>query len=137
MVTMEPSLKQTRFQIKIKGLEMKKNVIKGLTLAALVMMPTVSMAETFWKTGNITRIVITTGQYGQCMIQIPTLLEHGCTSNWISLDCMGTFSDKGNGDRLLNVALIAQTMEKRVSIKIDNIKKHNTICVGQRIDILP
>jgi len=115
---------------------MKKNVIKGLTLAALVVMPTMSMAEVFWKTGTVNRILIETGKYGGCMMQLPFNIGHDCASSWASFDCDGTYSDAGQGDRMLNVALIAQTMEKSVSIKIDNAKKHNGYCVIKRIDIL-
>ena len=115
---------------------MKKNVIKGLTLAALVVMPTMSMAETFWKTGKITRILTDSTRFGQCMIQIPSLIEHGCSSNWISLDCEGRFSDKGTGDRFLNIALIAQTMEKSASIQIDSTNKYGGFCIARRIDLL-
>jgi len=113
---------------------MKKNIIKGLTLAALVLAPTMSMAEVFWKTTSVNRILIETGRYGGCMMQLP-LNNDNCKTSWVSFDCDGKYSDAGQGDRMLNVALIAQTMGKSVSILIDTTKKHNGYCVVKRIDI--
>ena len=115
---------------------MKKNKIVGLALATLIVVPTVVMAGAFWKSGKITRILTDSKYYGKCMISIPFSAYSGCNGNWVSLDCEGKYLDKGDGDRMLNVALIAQNMDKKVSVKIDSSKKHNGYCVATRVDIL-
>ena len=115
---------------------MKKNMIKGLVLATLLTLPTISMATDFWKSGTINRVLVHTGAYGKCMLNISVILGNGCPSSWISLDCEGKYTDKGDGDRLLQVALIAQTMNKKISVQVDNSKKHNGYCIARRIDIM-
>ena len=115
---------------------MKSKIIKGLALAALIALPSTSMATQFYKTGTVKRILVETSYYGKCMIQLPVNIENGCSSSWVSLDCEGKYLDKGDGDRLLNIALIAQNMGKSVSVKIDSTKKHDGYCVATRIDLL-
>jgi len=115
---------------------MKKNTIKALALATLLLLPSTIMATEFWKSGTIDRILIDTKSYGKCMIKLPVSIGNSCTSNWVSLDCEGKYLDKGDGDRLLNIALIAQNMGKRISVKVDNSKKFGGYCVATRIDIL-
>jgi len=70
------------------------------------------------------------------MIQLNTTIGEGCSSSWVSLDCEGKYTPKGMGDRMLNIAMIAQTMKKKVSIKVDPSKKFNGYCVATRIDLL-
>ncbi len=115
---------------------MKKNIITGLALAILMAVPTTVTAEEFWKSGTVSRVLVDAKYYGKCMINLPFDEYAGCKGGWISLDCQGEYLEKGDGDRMLNLALIAQTMEKKVSVKIDNSKKHNDYCIAVRFDIL-
>lgn len=119
-----------------KGLKMKTTMIKGLVLATVVTIPTTSMAIDFYKSGTVSRIIVHTASYGKCMLQLPVTIGNGCSGNYVSLDCEGKYLDKGDGDRMLNVALIAQTMEKSVTVQIDSTKKYDGYCVAKRIDIL-
>lgn len=115
---------------------MKKVIISSMATIALLSLPTVGMAAEFWKSGKINRILVDSSAYGKCMIQLSVTLGNSCNSNWVSLDCEGTYLDNGDGDRFLNTAYIAQTMDKTVSVKIDNSKKHSGYCVVSRIDLL-
>jgi hypothetical protein len=105
-------------------------------LVALAVVPTMLMASTFWKSGKVTRILTDNGYYGKCMIRLSFSAVNGCRGNWVSLDCEGKYLDKGDGDRMLNIALVAQNMNKKVSVKIDSSKKFAGYCVATRIDIL-
>ena len=115
---------------------MARKNIRNIALATLVVIPTFVMAGSFWKTGTIDRILTDSTAYGKCMIHIPFASTSGCAGNWISLDCKGKYVDKGDGDRMLNIALIAQNMGKKVSVRIDSSKKFNGYCVATRLDIL-
>jgi len=114
----------------------RKNIRSLLMLAGLIVIPTVVMATTFPKSGKIDRILTDSSSFGKCMIRIPFDAINGCNGSWISLDCEGKYLDKGDGDRMLNVALIAQNMGKEVSVKIDSSKKFRGFCVATRLDIL-
>lgn len=115
---------------------MKTKIMTSLTVVALLALPTSSMAAEFWKSGKVNRILVDSGTYGKCMMQLSVNLGNSCSSSWVSLDCAGKYLDKGDGDRFLNIVSIAQTMDKRVSIKIDNAKKYGGFCVATRIDLL-
>lgn len=115
---------------------MKKKIMSSLVVVTLLAIPTLSMAGQFWKSGKVTRILADSSSYGKCMMQLSVALGNNCPSTWVSLDCEGKYLDKGDGDRFLNMAYIAQTMDKTVSVKIDNAKKHSGYCVAARVDLL-
>ena len=115
---------------------MKKRTIIGLVATAIIIPTTVWAAGVFYKSGTVKRTLIDNNNYGTCMIQLNTAIGGGCSSNWVSLDCEGKYLTKGMGDRMLNVAMIAQTMKKRVSVKVDSGKKFGGYCVATRIDLL-
>lgn len=115
---------------------MKTKIMSSLTVVALLALPTLGMAGEFWKASKVNRILVDSSAYGKCMMQLSVDLGNNCPSTWVSLDCDGKYLDKGDGDRFLNIAYIAQTMDKTVSVKIDNTKKHSGYCVVSRIDLL-
>jgi len=115
---------------------MKTKIMTSLTLVALLALPTSSMAAEFWKSGKVNRILVDSGTYGKCMIQLSVALGNSCPSTWVSLDCAGKYLDKGDGDRFLNIATIAQTMDKKLALRIENTQKHGAYCVATRVDLL-
>jgi len=115
---------------------MKKRTLVGLAIVGVIIPTSVWAATTFYKSGIVKRTLIDTDSYGKCMIKLNAVIGNDCSSSWVSLDCEGKYLNKGDGDRMLNVALIAQTMGKRVSVKIDNRKKFGAYCVATRLDLL-
>ncbi len=105
-------------------------------LVMAIIIPTTIWAETIYKSGEAKRILVDNKYYGQCMVNMGTPIENGCASSWVSLDCEGKYSNKGMGDRMLNIALIANTMKKKVSLKIDTTKTFNGYCTATRIDLI-
>lgn len=90
----------------------------------------------FWKTGTIVRTLTDSTKYGGCMIQLSVGVGNGCPSNgWVSLDCDAIFSDPGEGQRAYATALVALTLDKKISVHINNEQKHNDYCVATRLDI--
>lgn len=119
-----------------KGIKMKKTeLIKSLTLTAILILPTVVSAETIYASGTVTRTLTETDRFGKCMIKLSTEPGGGCSS-WISLDCEGKYLSAGDGDRMLNVALLAQNLNKTISLELANDKKFdNAYCTAKRLDI--
>jgi hypothetical protein len=113
---------------------MKKNITK-LIWVLLMMIPVSVVAAEFWKSGNVNRVLIDAKDYGKCMINVSFEATNGCYGSWVSLDCEGKYSNKGDGDRMLNTALIAQNMNKKVSIKISDSQKYGGYCVVTRLDL--
>ena len=95
-------------------------------------------AQTFFKTGKITRIITQDNKTGGCMIKLSNNIGNGCPANgFVSLDCNGDISaDASKGKRAYATALLAYSMGKKVSVRVDNQKVLNSFCVADRLDIL-
>lgn len=91
-------------------------------------------ATNFWKTGKITRILTDSEAFGGCMVHITDNIGNGCPNNgWVSLDCTNTFYTDSN--KKLAIALTAYSLDKKVSVFIDNTKKHSGYCLARRVDL--
>ena len=102
----------------------------------MLVIPLVGLAGNFWKTGNITR-TMSDAKYGGCMIQLDVDIGTGCPENgWVSLDCDGKYFGQEQGRRHFASALIAATLGKKVTLYIDNTKKHDNYCVARRLDVV-
>lgn len=115
---------------------MKTHIIK-LLLSSLILLglSNSALSGEFWRTGNVIRILSGNENFGKCMILMSTKVLNGCPNNgWVSLDCADKYST-GNSKNKLAIALTALAINKKVSVKIDNTKKHNGYCVATRIDI--
>lgn len=120
---------------------MKKHIkasIIALTLGLTVVAQSASAAN-IYRSGDILRVMSNTQFYGYCMIQLSSNIGSGCPNEgWVSLDCKDQFSGvPGSGNRQYATALTAYALQKKVSVGIDNTKKHNGYCVAHRIDIRP
>lgn len=115
---------------------MKRKLLKKLALIALMVMPNIVYADTFWVSGQVTRSLTETTEFGKCMVQLNVDIGNGCTSNWVSLDCQGKYIAPGDGDRMFNIVLLAQNLNKTVSIRVDSTKAYNGFCVATRLDLL-
>lgn len=99
---------------------------------------TTAWSASIWKTGTVTRTLTDTQYYGGCMVLISTPIANGCPNNgWVSLDCDGTYSQAGEGQRAYASALVALSLGKQVSILVNTTQKHNGYCVARRLDIIP
>lgn len=116
---------------------MKKHIIKLLFSSLLLLgLSNSALSAEFWRTGNVLRILSDNKNFGKCMILMSTKVSNGCPNNgWVSLDCIDEYST-GNSKNKLAIVLTALATNKRVSVKVDNTKKHNGYCVANRVDIL-
>lgn len=115
---------------------MIKKIVLGLSL---MMISLTSSSAGFWHhAGVVTRTLTEGPNYGGCMIKVSKLLPVQCSvdgkrTNWISLDCQGTYYS--DGPRKYATALAAMTTNLRVSLWIDDTKKHTGHCVARRMDV--
>lgn len=70
------------------------------------------------------------------MVLINVSVQNGCPGRWVSLDCKGTYIASETGERNYATALMAASLEKRVSLTIDNEKLHDNYCVATRVDVI-
>ena len=87
---------------------------------------------------KIERVLISSKDYGHCMILIDKSLSgYGldCPSRWVSLSCDGTFNPKDIAFRKLDQAQMAFALNRTIKVNVDDTKKHNGYCFGERVDI--
>jgi len=99
----------------------------------------VSHATTAKVKGVVTKTVVADeGRWGGCMVRIDAKLadsELDCPSKWVSFSCSGVFTEKDVAYRMFDQAQMALTLERVVEIHVDDTKKHNGYCYGNRIDV--
>ncbi|QQZ29913.1 hypothetical protein HMY34_14730 [Thiothrix subterranea] len=116
---------------------MKPKFFTILLTTIVVMATSQANALTFQKTGKITRILSDSSKFGGCMVQLDVSIGNTCpTTPWVSLDCKAVTTPAGDGNRHYASALLAASLNKQVTIYIDNTKKINAYCVGTRIDTI-
>lgn len=115
---------------------MKYKFKKNIALSALLLggIINIAQAEVFWATGTIKRTLSEGPNFGGCMIALSTTIGHACNGSWVSLDCNGGYSN--SGERHYATALMAFSLQKNVSVEVDNEKVYNGYCVAKRIDVL-
>lgn len=114
-------------------MKVKKIMTVSLFVAGFAIANTVQ-ASGFWKSGTVQRILVDEQFYGGCMMLLSTRIANGCPNNgWISLDCEGKFGK--NGKSMLNSAMMAMYLGKKVSAYVHNHWKINSYCVARRIDL--
>lgn len=115
--------------------------MKRLTTALLLAscaMPT--LANIAWvHDATIQRTLIQHGSFGGCMIQLDkSIADAGLscpTANWVSLDCVGTFSSVAGTQRMFDSTQMAFALDRKVSVQVDDSKTHNGYCTVIRLDI--
>jgi hypothetical protein len=114
-----------------------KRLTMALVLASCAMP---ALANIAWvPNATITRTLIQDGSFGGCMIQLDqNIADAGLNcpaANWVSLDCDGAFGSIGGSQRIFDSAQMAFALEKKVSVRVDDSKKHNGYCVAVRFDV--
>ena len=114
-------------------MSMRKLKLIGVGLLLLGTFSSVS-ADKFYKSGTITRVLVDSTSFGGCMVKLSTPINNGCpASGWVSLDCTNTYYTDGKNKYAM--ALTALSLNKSITVRVDNELKHNTYCVAQRVDI--
>lgn len=111
--------------------------ISLLAISALLLgSSTAAFSAEFWRTGTITRVLSDSTKYGGCMVKINTSIGNGCpSSGWVSLDCTETHY-QGASKKNFAMVLAALALNKQVSLRVENTKKHDSYCVAYRVDLL-
>lgn len=113
-----------------------RNVFLSAAVAGVVLASASAHSALFWKTGEISRTLTHSDSFGGCMIQLTESIGNGCPDNgWVSLDCEGETIDSEDGKRAYATSLVALTLNKTLSVQIDNTLKVDGYCVAKRIDI--
>lgn len=110
-----------------------------------------SAGSAYAVTGTLTTTVVRTlvsneSIYGGCMANLAAAINSATvspgqpavncgTSGWVSFSCTGTYNSKDLAFYMLDQAQLALSLNKTVSVTVDDTKKHNGYCVATRIDV--
>lgn len=91
---------------------------------------------------NVDRVIVTDSNiFGGClMAPLGGMNTSGttCLGKFASLDCAnvtgGDGTSKADGQRRLDVAMLARITDEKVAIVINDAKKVNGYCVAERVD---
>jgi hypothetical protein len=90
---------------------------------------------------EIERTLVTDqGRYGSCMALLnKELADYGlnCPSRWVSFSCSGEFASKDVAYRMFDSAQLAFALGHRVTVRVDDTKKHDGYCYADMIYVYP
>ena len=116
-----------------------KRIILLLTALCVAYVPA-SYAATVKVKGFVTTTAVADeGRWGGCVARLDqTLADSGldCPSNWVTFSCSGDYTEKDVAYRMFDQAQMAFTLGRKVEIYVDDTKKHNNYCYGNRINVL-
>ena len=122
----------------LKRNQWKKGFVGAVAGAVMLGAGGVS-AEVAWVGGvKVVQTLSEAVAHGNCMVLINKPLSDyigNCPSRWVTFSCNGTYNSKDAGQRKFESAQLAMALGYRVSLLVDNTKKHNGFCYAQRIDI--
>ena len=96
-----------------------------------------SLAETALWNAKVTRIMTDETLYGGCAAYLSEKSQDqglSCTSNFVTMDCLGETRSKSIGNTFLQAAQLALITDRTVKIKADDSRIINNMCVVTRID---
>jgi len=99
-------------------------------------------------TTTVSRTLVSNGSiYGGCMASLAAAVNTATVSagqpavncgasGWVSFSCTGTYNSKDLAFYMLDQAQLALSLNKTVSVTVDDTKTHNGYCVATRIDVI-
>lgn len=73
--------------------------------------------------------------YGGCYAVLSQAVGGTCAGKTVSFDCDGKFNTNGAGNRHYSTALLAFSLNKPLSLVVDDAKKYNGYCVATRVSL--
>jgi hypothetical protein len=121
---------------RVKRRHKMKRLILGLVFLAL---SNQAYSDTAWiKNTSIKQVLNQSNTYGGCMLFLDTAIAEiglACPGRWVALSCDGTFNNRDVAARMYDLAIVAIALDKKVSVEVDDTKKHNGYCVVKRMDL--
>ena len=106
-------------------------------LLTLVAVKQVNAAQLYVTTEVLRTITTGDDKYGGCMFEPSiSLITEGLDcqpGGWISLDCAGIFGTQNAGQRRWDAVVLAEMLNKKVEVRVDDSKKIDRYCVAERV----
>jgi len=117
--------------------------MKSLTMICAMLLlagfATASDAAQVSVTGHVIRTMVADqDRWGGCMAQLDVKLSTqglNCPSRWVSFSCSGDYTAKDIAYRMFDTAQMAYAMGHRVTVSVNDAKKHNGYCYANRIEV--
>ena len=114
-----------------------KNLILSLVFFAL---SNHAHSDTAWiNSAKIKQVLNQSNAYGGCMLLLnKSIADSGLdcpASNWVALSCDGTFNNRDVAAHMYDVGMMSIALDKKLSVQVDDSKKHAGFCVVKRMDM--
>ena len=84
--------------------------------------------------------VLVSDNFSGCMAKLNVNIRQetglDCAGDYVTFSCTGTFVRKDLAYLMFNQANMAMALGLRVSIKIDDSRKHGGFCFDNRVDVI-
>ncbi len=116
-----------------------KRIILLLTALCVVYAPA-SYATKVKVKGLVTKTMVADeGRWGGCMVLLDQVLADSgldCPGKWVTFSCSGVYTEKDVAYRMFDQAQMALAQDRTVEVYVDDTKKHNDYCYGNRITVV-
>ena len=106
---------------------------------AFLVLSAPAFSDTAWiKNATIKQVLNQSEAYGGCMFFLDTVIADSgldCPNRWVALSCNGTFNNRDVAARMYDMGMMAIALDKKVSVQVDDSKKHAGYCVVKRMDM--
>ena len=119
----------------------KSLVFFSALVPILLAQPSDVKAVTGGLTATVSKVMVNATAYGGCMALLSKTISSAspavnCPGNWISFSCTGTYASKDLAFFMLDQAQLALSLNKNVTVYVDDTKKHNGYCFANRIEVI-
>jgi hypothetical protein len=99
-----------------------------------------AFSDAAWiNSAKIKQVLNQSNAYGGCMLLLnKSIADSGLdcpASNWVALSCDGTFNNRDVAARMYDVGMMSIALDKKLSVQVDDSKKHAGFCVVKRMDM--
>lgn len=118
---------------------MKRIQILGVFFALVSTSFSALSAEQVLRNARIVSTLISAenGLFGGCMAKVDLNIVNetglNCKNEWVTFDCTANFITAAESARLLNAAQMADALDLKVNLRLDDSQLHNGYCLAKRV----
>ncbi len=117
-----------------------KSPVKSLITLLLLVSAGMASADVQRVQGAVLRTLIQESAYGGCMALLDVSIREAtgldCDDGWVTFSCTGDYQAKDFAWKMFESVQMAAVLNKRVTVYVDDSKKHNGFCAVERVDLI-
>lgn len=121
------------------GVRQMRNMLAVLLVAMGAFSTPGQGATVAIKASVVKTMVADQDRFGGCMARLDrNLADYGlnCSGKWVTFSCSGVYASRDTAYRMFDSAQMAFALGRKVSVQVDDTRKHDGHCYAARIDVL-